>query len=60
MSEHVNKLTYINSVMMSMVRSRTLIMTLLLRSGDVELNPGPMTEEGEITWYGSVHNENIK
>ncbi len=27
-------------------------MTLLLRSGDVELNPGPMTEEGEITPRG--------
>ena len=47
MFEHVSKLTYIvDSVMM--VRSRTLIITLLVRSGDVELNPGPMTEEGEI------------
>ena len=43
--EHTSLLTSINSVMM--VRSRALIVTLLLRSGDVELNPGPMTEEGE-------------
>ncbi len=47
MFEYVSKLTYmINSVMI--MRSRTLIITLLLISGDVELNPGPMTEEGEI------------
>ncbi len=49
MFEYVSKLTYmINSVKMVTVRSRTLIITLLLISGDVEMNPGPMTEEGEI------------
>ena len=43
--EHTGLLTSVNSV--TMVRSWALIITLLLRSGDVELNPGPMTEEGE-------------
>ena len=43
---HTSLLTSVYSVMM--VMSQALIITLLLRSGDVELNPGPMTEEGEI------------
>lgn len=46
MFEYKSLLTSINGVMM--VRSQALIITLLLRCGDVELNPGPMTEEGEI------------
>ena len=49
MFRHKFKLTFINTIMM--VRTRALIILLLLRSGDVELNPGPMSEEGGILNY---------
>ena len=48
MFEHPRFLIPINSVIM--VMSRALIISLLLRSGDVEVNPGPMTEEGKFSF----------
>ena len=33
-------------ILLSSMMCRSLIFTLLIRSGDVELNPGPMTDQG--------------